>query len=78
MPEEEEFKAARRVQPSDITVSLPEKLAAMAIPGGAIGIAIGLICLLNENRNSLILAGAFVFGCGVIADAIRSNSAKPE
>lgn len=73
MSEEEEFNAARRVQPSGVVTSLPEKLAGMAIPLGAIGVVIGLICLLNGNNNNLVTAGAVVFGSGIIADAIRNN-----
>lgn len=70
----DDFKSARRVEPSDLISSLPGKLSEMAIPIGLVGIGIGLICLLNENNNSLVTAGAIVFGSGLIADAIRSHS----
>lgn len=71
--EEKEFKSAHRVQPSEAIASLPNKLVQVAIPAGAIGMAVGLLCLLNSNDNSLITAGAILFGSGMIADAIRDS-----
>lgn len=74
MPEEEtEFEAARRVNPSEAGASIADKLADMAVPMGAVGIAIGLVCLLNQSSSTMIVAASIVFGCGVIAEAIREN-----
>ncbi|MEP3481694.1 MAG: hypothetical protein ABJZ55_20795 [Fuerstiella sp.] len=71
--EEEEFQAARRVSPSEATAGLSQKLGELAVPGGAVGIAIGLVCLLNQSNNTMIVAAAIVFGCGVIAESIREQ-----
>lgn len=78
MPEEEEeFQAARRVSPSETTAGLSQKLTELAVPGGAVGIAIGLVCLPNQSSNTMIVAAAIVFGCGMIAESIREqNSSK--
>lgn len=70
---EEEFKSAKRVQPSEAIAAFPGNLKTWAVPAGAFGMVVGLICLLNKSDNSLLPASAIVFGSGIIADAIRGK-----
>lgn len=71
-PEEQsEFNSARRVEPSEVIGSFPALMIAWAVPGSIAVMVIGMITLLNGNNDNLTVAGAIVFGAGVIADAIR-------
>lgn len=71
--ENDEFKSAKRVQPADALSSFPVNLKAWSVSVGAFGMVIGLICLLNNSDNNLIVASAIVFGAGTIADAIQGK-----